>query len=185
MVRDCARIATLMTRSPMRSRSVVDFRLESNWRARASLTRVMAAGRRSSIWRSIWSSSFSQSLMARNAMREELVSKSRTLKAASRAMRQALRARRARSSAPRSLGSAADLPGRAVGSASSAPRFRVVGAFRGIARKGRARGLGAAPASSLVPKCERMVTTLSGRLLPVTLGGLQATAPRRAVREPC
>src|ERR1019366_1292376 len=71
-VLDCARIATLITRSPMRSRSVVDFRLESNWRARASLTRVMAAGKRSSIWRSIWSSSCSQSLMARKAMREEL-----------------------------------------------------------------------------------------------------------------
>src|SRR5579862_242590 len=38
--------------------------------------------------------------MARKAMREELVSRSRTLKAASRAIRQALRARRARSSGP-------------------------------------------------------------------------------------
>jgi hypothetical protein len=48
-VRDCTRSATLIIRSPIRSRSVVHFRLVSNWRARASFTRVMAAGKRSSM----------------------------------------------------------------------------------------------------------------------------------------
>ena len=121
----------------MRSRSVVDFRLESNWRARASFTRVMAAGKRSSIWRSIRSSSCSQSLMARKAMREELISRSRTLNAASRAIRHAFRARRARSSAPRSLVSAAVLAGTRFGSASSTSGFRDVGAFRGMEEMAR------------------------------------------------
>src|SRR5258708_8159258 len=44
------------------------------------------------------SSSFSQSLIAKKAMRDDPVSKSRTLKAASRAIRQAFSARRVRSS---------------------------------------------------------------------------------------
>src|ERR1700752_543246 len=123
--------------------------------------------------------------MARKAMREELARRSRTLKVASRAMRQALRARRARSSAPRSLGSAVDLAGRGVGSASSVPIFRDVGAFRGIGRKGRARGVDAAPASSLVPKCESMVTTLSRRLLPATGVGFGQARHGGQLREPC
>src|SRR5579859_2091355 len=158
-VLDCTRIATLITRSPMRSRSVVDFRLESNWRARASFTRVMAAGNCSSIWRSIRSSSCSHSLMARKAMRDELVSRSRTLNAASRAIRHAFSARRARSSAPRNLGSAGVLAGRRLGSASSPSGFRGAGVFRGIGRKVRRPRLRRRYPSSLAPKCEKMVTT--------------------------
>src|ERR1700675_2941889 len=83
----------------MRSRSVMNFRQASNSRALASVTRVMASGSCSSILRSIWSSSFSQSLMARNASREPSARKSLTLKTESRAMRQP-RTTRAVSSSP-------------------------------------------------------------------------------------
>src|SRR5215470_1557747 len=55
------------------------------------------------------SSSFSQSLMARKAMREELVSRSHTLNAASRAIRHAFNARRARSSTPPAFAAAETL----------------------------------------------------------------------------
>src|SRR6476646_9725665 len=121
----------------MRSRSVTDFRLESSCRARASLTRVIAAGKRSSICRSMTSSSFSHSLMARKAMREEFVSRSRALKAASRAMRQALRASRERSSdtlrRPSGL-LVVDLvcAGRAAVSSSGTSLFRICKGLRGI-----------------------------------------------------
>src|ERR1700727_1162463 len=125
----------------MRSRSVVQRRLASNWRARASSTRVMAAGRRPSIWRSIRASSFSQSLMARNAMREEVVSKSRTLSAASRAMRQPFRARRARSSTLGFLARAFCLPGLA-GVRVFAGGMLDVSAASGLAGGAVLRGMG-------------------------------------------
>src|ERR1700686_4266135 len=83
----------------MRSRSVMNFRQASNSRALASVTRVMASGSCSSILRSIWSSSFSQSLMARKARPEPSARKSLTLKTESRAIRQP-RTTRAVSSSP-------------------------------------------------------------------------------------
>ena len=178
---DCDRSATLITKSPMRSRSVVDFRLESNWRARASFTRVIAAGNRSSIWRSIRSSSCSQSLMARNAMRDELVSRSRTLKAASRAMRHAFSARPARSSAPLARDSGVDLARRGPVSGGSPSIIRDVGTFRGMGNRDVIRSRFP---SSLDLKCERMVTTLLG-------GESRSTWNRRnrcqggQFREPC
>src|SRR5271157_911794 len=65
----------------------MNFRHASNSRALVSPTRVMASGSWSSILRSIWSSSFSQSLIARNARREPSARKSLTLKTASRAIK--------------------------------------------------------------------------------------------------
>src|ERR1700676_395555 len=77
----------------------MNFRQASNSRALASVTRVIASGSCSSILRSIWSSSFSQSLMARKARREPSARKSLTLKTESRAIRQP-RTTRAVSSSP-------------------------------------------------------------------------------------
>src|SRR5689334_18256336 len=65
--------------------------------------------------------------MARKAIREEFVSRSRTLKAASRAMRQAFRARLARSSG--SLVAGVFARGRVVDSSSD---FLCAGDLRGI-----------------------------------------------------
>src|SRR6266478_5039893 len=67
----------------------MNFKHASSCRALASPTRLIAPGRPSSIRRSIWSSSFSQSLIARKAMRELLARKSRTLNTESRATPQA------------------------------------------------------------------------------------------------
>src|SRR5579871_885354 len=146
----------------MRSRSVVDFKLESNRRARASFTRVMAAGSRSSMWRSMRSSSFSQSLMARKAMREELVSRSRTLKAASRAMRHAFKERFARSSGLVDRARAGvGFAGRGVTASCSASDFRIGEVLRGIElRKVSCYVL--RQKLSLFSQYERTVTTLSG-----------------------
>ena len=150
-LRAWTRKATLITRSPIRSRSVVDLSVESSWRARDSFTRVMAWGRRSSIWRSIRSSSFSQSLMARKAMREEFVSRSRTLNAASRAMRQAFKARLTRSSES----VAADVFAARGRAAVSSSGFLSAGDLRGISVQ-------QLPVPSLFSQCERMVTRLPG-----------------------
>src|SRR5215472_14854999 len=154
-VRACTRRATLITRSPIRSRSVVDLRLESNWRARDSLTRVIASGRRSSICRSIRSSSFSQSLMARKAMREEFVSRSWTLKAASRAMRQALSAKLARSSG-------------SLLADTLVARTRAEVCSSDFLRTGNFRGIWSPSTStrSLFSQCERIVTRLGGWPVP-------------------
>src|SRR5882724_7485669 len=85
-------------------------------------------------------------------MREELVSRSRTLNAASRAIRQAFSARLARSSAPLGFAGAAGRGER--GASSSTSTFRDVGDLRGIG------AIDQVNQSSVVLKCERMVTTL-------------------------
>ena len=89
----CSRFAADQSRSPIRSRSIINLRHASSSRASASLTAVMAPVMLSSTVRSMRSSSFSQSLTARKAIFDESRVYSRTLNAESLATRQACRIR--------------------------------------------------------------------------------------------
>src|ERR1700674_2178932 len=141
----------------------MNFRQASNSRALASVTRVIASGSCSSILRSIWSSSFSQSLMARKARREPSARKSLTLKTESRAIRQP-RTTRAVSSSPDksslrvSAGRVRASAGRdraevecRFGRAGGDGRFRVMGNSRNARRPGNYN------AASIKRECERNV----------------------------
>src|ERR1700686_2475792 len=149
----------------MRSRSVMNFRQASNSRALASVTRVMASGSCSSILRSIWSSSFSQSLMARKARREPSARKSLTLKTESRAIRQP-RTTRAVSSSPDKSSLLLRVSARRVRTSAARDRVDVErrfvraggdGRFQVMGNSRNARRPGNYNAASIKRECERNV----------------------------